>query len=374
MNEKDKSWALSIAEQIDKKVKVTSERNQHKIPYTSEKGHFNDCSDQISWWTNGFYAGQLWQLYHAYGEESFKREAEEIEKKLDQNLMDYRGMDHDSGFKWMLTAVADYKITGDERSKNRGMLAANNLAGRFNLSGGYLRAWNDAETGEQAGWAIIDCMMNLPLLYWAFEVTRDPRFTQIAKAHADTVIQNFIREDGSVDHIVTFDPATGEKKQALGGQGLAVGSSWTRGQAWALYGFTLSYIHTKEERYLQTAKRTAEYIIKMIPETGILPVDFKQGKECEWEDSSAAAIIACGLLELERYVGENDQKRYHDQAVCLLHTLTDKRCNWDNGIDPIVENCSAAYHDKDHNMTLIYADYYFTEAILKLCGKEIFLW
>ena len=110
MNEKE--WALSVAEKILAKTKVSAARSKEKVPYVTVNGLFDDCTERISWWTNGFYAGQLWQLYYAFGEMLFKEVAEIIENKLDKSLMDYRGMDHDSGFKWLLTSVANYKLTG----------------------------------------------------------------------------------------------------------------------------------------------------------------------------------------------------------------------------------------------------------------------
>lgn len=375
MNEKE--WALAVAEQILAKTRVSAARSKQKVPYVTVNGLFDDCSGRISWWTNGFYAGQLWQLYHAYGEELFKEVAETIEKKLDGSLMDYRGMDHDSGFKWLLTSVANYKLTGRYESKNRGLLAAANLAGRFNLNGRFIRAWNDwndENIGENAGWAIIDCMMNLPLLYWASKETKDPRFEQIARAHADTAMKAFVREDGSVAHIVRFHPETGEMIDTLGGQGIEVGSSWTRGQAWAIYGFALSYRHTEKEEYLETAKKVGRYFAKHVPETGYVPVDFCQNPELDWEDDSAAAIAACGMLEIERYVEGEEKNFFHGAAMKLLTTLVENRCNWSEDTDNIIEKCSSCYHEENHNFSLIYADYYFTEAILKLCDKELFMW
>lgn len=375
MNEKE--WAESIADKILEKTKISAARSKDKVPYTTKDGLFDDWSDRISWWTNGFYAGQLWQLYYAYGVEDFKQTAQKIEEKLDGSLMDYRGMDHDSGFKWLLTAVADFQLTGNPASKNRALLAAANLAGRFNPAGQFIRAWNDwndENIGENAGWAIIDCMMNLPLLYWAAEQTKDPRFVQIAKAHADTAQKAFIREDGSAAHIVRFHPVTGEKIDTLGGQGIGVGSSWTRGQAWALYGFALSYRHSGEASYLETAKRVAQYFASHLPESGLVPVDFAQEADLDWEDDTAAAIAACGMLELELHVKPEERAFFHEMAGKLLTVLAEKRCDWSADTDNILTHCSACYHEENHNYPIIYGDYFFTEAILKLCGKELFLW
>lgn len=370
----DCQWANKVAENIHEKMKMSAGRSENKIPYLTVNGIFDDCSDNISWWTNGFFGGQLWQLYNAYGDETFRQAAENIENKLDKSLTDYMGMDHDSGFKWLLTSVASYKLTKNERSKNRALLAAANLAGRFNLTGRFIRAWNSWGGAQNEGWAIIDCMMNLPLLYWAAEETGDPRFSQIARAHADTAIKAFVRENGSVNHIVQFDVNTGEIVGTLGGQGKEIGSSWTRGQAWAVYGFALSYRHTADEKYLETAKKAAKYFASCIPESGLIPVDFCQDKELDWEDSTAAAITACGMLEIEAHVTETEKPFFHKTAMKLLKALEEKRSNWDGGVDYILENGSVAYHDEKHNFPIIYGDYFFTEAIFKLCGKELFMW
>lgn len=374
MDRNDYDWANATAEKIYKKVKTSVRRSEDKIPYRTKDGIFDDQSGRISWWTNGFYAGQLWQLYHVCGDGIFRRAAERIEDKLDANLMDYSGMDHDNGFKWLLTSVANYRLTKNGRSKNRGLLAASHLAGRFNPAGRFLRAWNDSGDGTTAGWAIIDCMMNLPLLYWAEKETNDPRFSHIAKAHADTAIRAFVRENGSVNHIVQFDANTGEIVGTLGGQGMETGSSWTRGQAWAVYGFVLSFIHSGDGRYLEAAKKTAAYFASSVPGSGLVPVDFCQDGALDWEDSTAAAIAACGMLEIEKAVPEEEKAFYHRAAMKLLRTLEEQRANWDTDVDYILENGSVAYHDEKHNFPIVYGDYFFTEAVFKLCGKELFLW
>ena len=374
MYSSDHDWANAAAEKIHEKMKLSVRRSTGKIPYLTEDGLFDDQSGRISWWTNGFYAGQLWQVYHAYGDEIFRQAAEKIEDKLDAGLMDCAGLDHDSGFKWLLTSAANYKLTKNGRSKNRGLLAASNLAGRFNPAGKFIRAWSDGGDGSTAGWAIIDCMMNLPLLYWAAEETNDPRFSHIARAHGDTAVKAFVRENGSVHHIVRFDANTGEIVGMLGGQGKEIGSSWTRGQAWAVYGFVLSYLHSGDNKYLETAKKAAAYFASCIPESGLIPVDFCQDSALDWEDSTAAAIAACGMLEIEKAVPEGEKPFYHHTAMKLLRALEEKRANWDTGVDYILENGSVAYHDERHNFPIVYGDYFFTEAVFKLCGKELFMW
>ena len=374
----EREWISEVYEKILAKEKKVAERSRNKIPYTTKDGVFDDRGKtEICWWTNGFWGGMMWQLYHATKEPVYLENALRTEIKLDENLMNRQGMDHDSGFKWLPTAVAHYRLTGDMASRNRALLAADNLASRFNPVGKFIRAWNNwdgNEDGSFAGRAIIDCMMNLPLLYWAGDELHDPKFYHIAKMHADTAMKHFIREDGSAKHIIEFDAETGAYLHSVGGQGYGHGSSWTRGQAWAVYGFVLSYIHTKEERYLATSKKVADYFIANIPASKLIPVDFRQPESPAYEDSTAAAIASCGLLELAKYVPENEKSKYEDAALEMLRALAEKRCNWDENVDNLVEKCTAAYHDAEHEFSIIYGDYYFIEVIWKLMGKEFFIW
>lgn len=394
--------AKEVQQKIIDKMNVVIERSKNIIPYTTKDGRYNDESkEHIGWWTNGFWGGILWQLYQVTKKDIYKEQAEWVEKEMDRALFNHREMDHDSGFRWLPTSLAAYKFNQNKESYNRLRIAADNLAGRFNPVGNFIRAWNDDGDGLRAGWAIIDCMMNLPLLYWAYESTKDARYLHIATKHADTAQKYFIREDASANHIVEFDPVTGAYIKSQGGQGYAEGSSWTRGQTWALYGFTLSFLHTKNPAYLETAVRVADRFIERIPESGFIPVDFDQPADPAWEDSTAAAIAACGLIELAFILSGGSQGRsgagsmaqniasyvkskgiadpekaekYKNATLFLLDKLCRERCDFSTEVDHIVERCTAAYHHKDHEFAIIYGDYYLIEAVWKLCGDDIFIW
>ena len=374
-----KNWS-EIADRIIRKEEKVAARNKGRIPYTAKNHVFDDRSfkKDICWWTNGFYGGMMWQLYNATGNVLFKESAEKLEEQMDAAFLNYNGMDHDAGFRWLPTSVANYRLFAGEESRNRGLLAAASLAGRFNLNGNFIRAWNDwGDDRDTTGWAIIDCMMNLPLLYWASKELGDPRFKDIAIAHANTARKYFIREDGSVRHIVGFDPVTGEFDREYGGQGYGEGSSWTRGQTWALYGFTLSYIHTGDRNYLETAMKVADRFCDRIPEDGLIPVDFDQPAQPSYIDSTAAAIASCGLITLAKELektGEAKSERYMQAAEKMLSALDEKDCDYDPEHDELLTRCSASYHDKDHEFPIIYGDYYYIEAIWKLTDKELFIW
>lgn len=300
----------------------------------------------------------MWLLYQDTKEEKYVDIARILEKKMEKCFETYYGHHHDVGFMFQPTAVADYRLTGNPESRRIAMHAANLLAGRFNPMGKFICAWNEMEDSDTRRWAIIDCMLNISLLYWASEESEDPRSRQVAMIHADTVMGNFVRPDGSVCHIVEFDPETGDRIKSYGGQGYQEGLSWNRGQGWALYGFVNSYTHTGKTEYLNTAKRVAHYCIANLPENGIVPVDFRQPLEPAWEDYCGACIIAGGLLELAQNVPELEKSMYIQAAVKILKALTDTRSDWSKKCDAIIQNCSGAYHDKRHHFTMVYAVFF----------------
>ncbi|MDQ6421415.1 glycoside hydrolase family 88 protein [Paenibacillus sp. LHD-117] len=372
----NQNWVENVIAKLTAKMDAVSERSKTKIPYTTKNGkHDNQIETDINWWTNGFWGGMMWLMYHETGAPNYKEIANFTEDALDLCFHQFYGLHHDVGFMWLPTSVANYKVTGNSESRKRAMHAANLLAGRFNLAGGFIRAWNDDTASEDTrGWAIVDCMMNLPLLYWASEETKDPRYAQIAIKHADTALEAFIRPDGSVNHIVEFDPFHGGVVRTYGGQGYEEGSSWTRGQTWALYGFMMSYMHTGKQKYLQAAKRVAHYFMANIPDNGVIPIDFRQPKDPAYEDSTAAAIAACGLIEIAKAVGEYEKDVYVNAALKLLKTLDASYCDWTTDSDHLLMKGSAAYHHQDIHISIIYGDYYFMEAIFKLKGNDLFLW
>lgn len=378
----DQLWVKETIEKITAKMSWVSEKSAEKIPYTTDgNGVHTDkrvgdygVDDGIQWWTNGFWGGMLWLMYNETGEDKYATIARKSEVWLDECFQSFHGIHHDVGFMWLPTSVTNYRLTGDKEARRRGLHAASLLAGRFNPVGRFIRAWDDVGDEDTRGWAIIDCMFNIPLLYWASEETKDPRYKHIAKIHADTVIDAFIRPDGSCEHIVKFDPENGKKLDSFRGQGYAKGSAWTRGQTWAFYGFMMSYIHTKEPRYLDAAKKISRHFIENIPESGVVPVDFHQPAEPAYEDSTAAAIAACGFIELAKYVSDHEKDEYLQTALKLLKVLDKDKCDYSEAQDNILDMCSGAYFNNKQHISIIYGDYYYMEALFKLKGDDLFIW
>lgn len=390
----NQEWLDQVYGKLLVKMKAECARVGTDIPYTTNKdGMYDDIMKTpwgqlggIGFWTNGFWPGMLWQMYQATGDESYKNAAVGVEDRLAVLLDNSEAVDHDLGFLFLLSAVADYRKTGSQTARSRGLQAANLLAARYNLDGKFIRAWPDGMAkmadrfggGDIRGWMIVDCMMNIPLLYWASEETGDPRFKKIAVNHAKTAQQYVVRPDGSCNHIVAFDPDTGEYLNNPGGQGYKSGSSWSRGQSWAVYGFALSYRHTKDESFLNTAKRCAHYCIANMAATDWLPlVDFRAPAEPVKYDSTAAMCTVCGLLEIASHVDENEARFYTESAYRILRACEAKFANWDPEKDSIMTGGTFFYHDPDGTNTevpIIYADYYLIEAILRLKGNDLFEW
>ncbi|MBQ9325077.1 MAG: glycoside hydrolase family 88 protein [Clostridia bacterium] len=367
----DPQWLANMKEKLDRKMRYAVEkaREVDYIPYSTENGQWK--KNDIRWWTNGFWPANMWQMFRMTGDSLYRDEAVRAEKMLDEALTDFKSLSHDVGFMWLIQSGVRYALEGNQDSYDRTLFAAHMLAARFNPNG-FIRAWN----GEgREGWAIVDCMMNLPLLYWASEMTGDPRFRQIAMIHADTTMESFVRADGSCNHIVIFDPETGAFLDNPGGQGYVSGSSWSRGQSWALYGFVLSYLHTGKEEYLDTAKRIANYFISQITDDWMPRCDFRQPEEPLLRDNVAGNVAACGLLELARAVPDMEGRFYFDAAVRILKAQEKDAANWECNDPAIFTKCTSAWHDiSGRHITMTYGDYYFIEAINKLSGDPLLFW
>ena len=365
-----KQWAEETMGKIIAKLEKTAPAIGARFPHLSDGKEFDEKNP--NWWTNGFWPGILWLAYQQTGDKKYSNIAKEVEEKLDVVLDEFDLIDHDAGFIWLLSAGANYKFNKDETSRRRLMKAASFLASRFNLKGQFISAWNN-----KMGWAIIDCSMNLPLLYWASNKSGDPRFRYIAEAHAQTVLKHFIREDGSVNHIVSFDPDTGEFIEVFGGQGAAPDSAWSRGTAWALYGMALAYRHLKDEKYLSAAKKVANFFIANLPDDMLAPWDFRvEFNESTPRDASATACAVCGMLELAECIGGIEGEKYMEKAYRILRSLTENYSNLDNDEDQAMLTYSTvnAVINLGVNVGLIYADYFYMEAISRLMGNKDIFW
>ncbi|MDQ0194498.1 glycoside hydrolase family 88 protein [Paenibacillus wynnii] len=367
----EEAWKQALEKTLHNSVRIGA-----GFPHASQGGRY--VLEEPYWWIAGFWPGQLWLLFNDSRNDTLRTLAEQCEERLDDVLNEYVRLDHDLGFMWTLTSVASYKLLGNEISKVRALKAANFLAARFNLKGSFIRAWNPWFEGEDnRGYAIIDCAMNMPLLFWASEVSGDPRYRHIAEAHMDTVVKHFIRPDGSVYHIVRFDSESGEFIEGIGGQGYAADSAWSRGTTWAIYGLTLAYHHTGKSEYLYAAQKVAHFFLARLPEDHVPHWDFRAPlEERDFRDSSAGACAASGLLLLADKVGELEAPVYRVPATKILESLYCNYGTWGNDAEEglILHGTSNYPAGQNIDVPLIYGDFFYVEGLARLKDKGPFYW
>ena len=230
---------------------------------------------------------------------------------------------HDMGFLYSPSCVAAWQLTGNETAKKAALLAADNLMGRFCEKGQFFQAWGQLGAPDNYR-LIIDCLLNMPLLFWASEVTGDTKYADHAKAHIKTAMQYIVRPDYSTYHTYFFNPETGEPVRGVTHQGNRHGSAWARGQAWGIYGSAMAYRYIKDETYQEIFEKVTEYFLLHLPKD-LVPYwdfDFDDGST-EPRDSSSAAIAACGMLEMIKYMDEKEAAVYEKYAQQFMKSLYD---------------------------------------------------
>lgn len=273
-------------------------------------------------WTTGFCTGEYWLAYELSGSQDFRRSALVQVDSFLLRIQNREDVDHhDMGFLYTPSCVAAYLLTGSETGKKAALLAADHLLSRFQEKGQFLQAWGKLGAPENYR-LIIDCLLNLPLLYWASDLTGDEKYRNVALAHTKTSLGCLIREDDSTYHTYFFDPKTGQPVRGATQQGYRDGSAWARGQAWGVYGLALSYRHTGNTACIDLFRRVTNFFLRHLPED-LVPywdLSFTEGKD-QPRDSSAAAIAVCGILEMCNYLNREEAERYRQAALCILHSL-----------------------------------------------------
>lgn len=290
-----------------------------KFQDSTTEHNFYEPTENVEW-TTGFLTG-CYNLAYEFTEDAiFKKSVEvhvesfldRIEKRID---VDH----HDMGFLYSPSCVASYNLNGNETAKRAALLAAENLISRFQKKGQFIQAWGALGVKDNYR-LIIDCLLNLPLLYWASEVTGDDSFKKVALAHTDTSLSNLIREDNSTYHTYFFDPVTGLPVKGTTQQGYRDGSAWSRGQAWGMYGTALAYKYTKAEKAVDSFRKISDFFIEHLPDDAIpyWDMDFSDGSN-EPKDSSAAAIAICGIYQMAEL--HSDMESYVVFADKMLSSL-----------------------------------------------------
>ena len=320
-------------------------------------------------WTSGFFPGELWFLYEYTQNNFWKKKAQQHTDILEKEKMN--GSTHDMGFKVYCSFGNGYRLTQDEHYKEVLLQSARTLATRFKPAAGIIRSW-DHSTAKWACPVIIDNMMNLELLYWAFKETGDSVYYNIANTHARTTMKNHFRDNYSSYHVIDYDTITGDVLHKHTHQGYNHESAWSRGQAWGLYGYTMCYRETKLPEFLSQAENIANYIFTnpTMPEDMVAYWDFDApGIPNEPRDASAAAVMACAMYELSMYNPEKAAlyKKWADTIVESLSKNYRAQLDGDRGF--LLLHSTGA-HNFERDVPLVYADYYFLEALLKKAKLE----
>ncbi|TAL01605.1 MAG: hypothetical protein EPO07_08200 [Verrucomicrobia bacterium] len=327
---------------------------------------FNEGFHEIGNWTSSFFTGMAVLAWRETKDVFFLQQLLRLAPHyLAKAFKQHRHTHHDLGFLYSLYSVALYKLTGEKLHRETGLRAAAVLARRFNPSGNFIRAWGYLGTDDFNDMAIIDCLMNLPLLHWATNETGDQRYREIAIKHADMVLKNFVRPDDSVYHAYRFDLKTGRPLRADTYGGIAVESHWARGMAWAIYGFALSHKYTQDARYLDAASRIALAFIHSL-DREIVPVwDFRlPAGATPLRDSSALAVAVCGLFELAQQGGQ-DSKFFHSTRPMLLRLCAEDYLNSDPACPGILRNGQVGngVPGGAQNAYTSWGDYFLMEAL-----------
>ena len=321
-------------------------------------------TSDYKWWCSGFYPGTLWYIYEYTGDERFKELALKYQTGLEP--LRFRTDDHDIGFQLMCSLGNCLRLTADKGCEAIIIDGAKSLATRFDSEVGCTRSWN---FGKWSFPVIIDNMMNMELLLKAAELNSDESMRKLALSHARTTMKNHFREDNSCFHLVDYNPETGEVigKQTV--QGYADDSAWARGQAWALYGYSMIYRFTREQDIIDHAVAIAEYLLPRLPEDGVPYWDYDAPEiPNDVRDASSAAIMACGLIELSSYVDSQKSVRYLAAAEKMLRSLASEEYLAKEGdVYGFLLKHSTGYKKKNSEVDkpLTYADYYFLEALLR---------
>jgi len=319
-------------------------------------------------WTSGFFPGILWLLYEYDHNEKWKVAADHYTMNLENEK--YNGRTHDMGFKLYTSFGNGYRLTHNEAYRQTLIKGANTLITRYNPVVGCIRSW-DHNSDKWDFPVIIDNMVNLELLFEASRITHDSVYYKIAVSHAMQTLKNHFRDDFSSCHVVEYDTLTGKVLSKATHQGYSDSSSWSRGQAWGLYGFTMAFRETGDSLFLSQALGIANYILEhpRLPEDMIPYWDFDDPAIPDApRDASAGAIISSALFELAGYAGTEDKTRFYNAAETILESLSSPAylaAEGENSGFLLLHSVGNLPKNQEIDVPLIYADYYFIEANLR---------
>ena len=354
-----------------------------QFPSCVSEHNFYHPIERKDWnWTEGFFTGELWLAYEHTGDETFKKSAlAQVDILLNRIKNKQNVEHHDMGFLYSPSCAAAYLLTGDERAREAVILAADQLISRFQPKGGFIQAWGSM-SDPGAYRLIVDCLLNLPLLYFASRLTGDEKYAEIARRHTDTTMSVILRPDHSVYHTYYFDRETGRPLKGVTAQGNRDGSAWARGQAWAVYGIALCYANTRQ--YLEEFRQVTEFFISHLPADLVPYWDFDFGDGSgEPKDSSAAAIAACGMLEISKWLKGEEGRYYATFARKIVKSLTDHYAVKDekisnglllHGVYSKISKLNHRTEEEGVDECNAWGDYFYAEALMRLSKDWKLYW
>lgn len=325
-------------------------------------------------WTTGFWPGIFWLAYELSGNEMYRHAAERLLPSFVERIKQKIDVEtHDLGFLYTPSCIAAWRLTGHEEAKAAALLAAEQLLTRYHEKAGIIQAWGNLNDPAQRGRTIVDSLLNMPLLYWASEVTGDPRFARAAYRHAGQVRDHMVRHDYTTYHTFYWDPESGRPLGGQTAQGYADDSCWARGQAWSIYGFLLNYRYSSDATFLETARKTADYFLDNLPDDYVAYWDLVFRAGSEERDSSAAAVAVCGLYELARCLPDDrDRQRYQEAATNILGSLIKNysTCNYPESNALLLHGVYDKPKKRGVDEGNLWGDYFYLEALTRTRNPE----
>lgn len=355
--------------QIEKSLNSLDDTTQMPRNILSDKDERKWNCTSIYDWTSGFWPGILWYAYEYSHDAEIKKQAERYSSAL-YPVLDHKPGNHDLGFMMYCSLGNAYRLTGEQKYKKMLLRAADSLATLFDERVGTIHSWPGMR--QQKGWphnTIIDNMLNLELLFWAAKNGGNKRLYDIAFSHAEVTANNQFRDDYSTYHVVVYDTLSGKRISQLTHQGYADESLWARGQAWAIYGFTMCYRETGNVVFLDVAQKATDTYLQRLPADYIPYWDFDApGIPEEPRDASAAAVVASGLLELSLYIKDKKKaEHYFDAAIKMLEALSSPAyLSGEVNNAFLLHSTGHKPHGSEIDASIIYADYYYIEALIRL--------
>lgn len=364
----DARWLQEAIAKVIRQIDAMLPRFTDTFPAASATEGRYPAVEKVDW-TEGFWTGMLWLAWEVTGDNKYRAVAESLLDSFEERLDRRVKVDtHDLGFLYLLSCVNAWKLTGNTRARSLALRAAELLYQRFNATAGVIQAWGDLSDPARQGRMIIDCNLNVPLLFWAADETGNQTWREAAIRHLAQAARYLVRDDASTFHTFYMDIHSGKPLRGDTHQGFSDSSCWARGQAWGIYGFALSFTHTGDATQPELSRRLAHYFLNRLPEDYVCYWDLIFTPEDKaWRDTSAAAIAVCGLAELLKQLPLTDPLRpAYANAIALIMQNLHQHYFADPQDGLLREGVYNFGRNMGINEPNLWGDYFYFEALVRL--------